>query len=321
MKLITLLSLSSPNLVLPYFPCGHDPERGMPEANCPDSVLPPSSTVNFEKYISSPLSFQRSIGGAPAYDTVQIGNLVTSEQNFVQTVVTDRHSYNFLDWDGILGLAPTLSKHDTNVLSPEIMNPFSTLVQRKWLDRDLFSLQLPRDEKDTGELLFGEIDRNAFIGNLRSMPLVASDESEPKLWAVKADSMSLGSGFIDLDSYIASFETDHPFIGLPVQYVAQLNRYMGMESKNSNGPLSIDCSKRRQLDNLTITLSGEDFIISPWEYTIETQLSGFEKGEKRCVSVFAPVPEGEKRILLGSVFLRAFYGVFDLDNQTISCKN
>jgi len=201
-----------------------------------------------------------------------------------------------------------------------MMNPFSTLVQRKQLDRDLFSLQLPRDEKDTGELLFGGVDRNSFLGNLQNMPLAASDEGTPRLWAVKANSMNLGSGFINLDGYIASFETDYPFIGLPAQYVARLNRYMSMESKHSNNPLSIDCSKRRQLKNLTITLSSEDFIISPWDYTIETQLSEFEEGEKRCISAFAPVPEGEKRILLGSVFLRNFYGVFDLDGQSISCK-
>jgi hypothetical protein len=43
--------------------------------------------------------------------------------------------------------------------------------------------------------------------------------------------------------------------------------------------------------------------------------------ERRCVSAFAPNENVKgKDIVLGSGFLRAFNGVFDLDERTVSCE-
>jgi hypothetical protein len=43
--------------------------------------------------------------------------------------------------------------------------------------------------------------------------------------------------------------------------------------------------------------------------------------ERKCVNAFAPNENVKgKNIVLGSAFLRAFNGVFDLDERTVSCE-
>ncbi len=110
-------------------------------------------------------------------------------------------------------------------------------------------------------------------------------------------------------------------MALPEDHVHLLNRYLGMkEGVNGAEPPSIDCEKRGTLENLTITLGQHDFTISPWEYTIEVDMG--RKSQRRCVSAFYPLPGyiDEKYIILGSTFLKAFYGVFNLDEVTVSCE-
>jgi hypothetical protein len=46
--------------------------------------------------------------------------------------------------------------------------------------------------------------------------------------------------------------------------------------------LSIECAKREMLEDFTITLGGHDFVISPYEYTLEAELEG-RGGERRCL--------------------------------------
>jgi saccharopepsin len=95
---------------------------------------------------------------------------------------------------------------------------------------------------------------------------------------------------------------------------------MGQKGKQGPYPIPypIDCSRRDELDNLTLTLGDHDFVIAPYQYTIEMDVE--EWGGHRCISAFGPMGPNEKFILVGSSFLRAFYGVFDLDERTASCE-
>lgn len=82
-------------------------------------------------------------------------------------------------------------------------------------------------------------------------------------------------------------------------------------------PYSIYCAKRVELEDFTLTLSGHDFVITPYEYTIE--MDAEEWGGHRCISAIVPMQDfGEKFIMVGSSFLRAFYAV--LHHQRVLCR-
>jgi saccharopepsin len=214
-------------------------------------------------------------------------------------------------WDGVVGLAPSGE-----------MAILENMVNQNILDSNVFALKLPRGNSDRGEILFGDVDHDLYVGELKSLPLLEETNGR---WAVAAMSLGVNDGEgleLNLGGTIAVFETEFPFIGLPGELVKILDAQLGMDNagKGWEHLRSIDCSKRKLLHNITITLGGEEFVLSPWEYTIETDAGGFSEG-RRCASAFVPNEIGQgSNIVLGSAFLRAFYGVFDVDRRTVSCE-
>ena len=200
------------------------------------------------------------------------------------------------------------------------------MKKQKLLDRNVFGLKLPRGEDDPGEIMFGGSNEALYEGELIHISLVNDTDDSMRIqgrWKVPATSISIGDGFASLDGYVAILETDFPGIGLPEDFVMLLENYLGMERKGERDQFpSIDCAKRDKLEDFTITLGGHDFVVSPYEYTLEVELDNWG-GEKRCISAFFGVPDfhdDPKFIVLGSAFMRGFYGVFDLDEWTISCE-
>jgi hypothetical protein len=257
-------------------------------------------------------------------DTLQLGGVNVTHQKFgaaddmVRPPFSPFWGWDDPNWDGILGLAP--SNHSSML---GLLNPLQNMKEQKLLDRNVFSLKLPRGEKDPGEILFGGMNEDLFVGKLKSLPVVNDPEIYPPLrgsWAVPATSVSIGNGtaYFEKDC-VASIESELPVIGLPEDHVLMLLKYLGMERKGDREPPSIDCSKRAELENLSIKLEKHNFVITPWEYTIEMQSEAF--GGKRCMTALYPLPPFAKNyIALGTAFLKRFYTVFDLDEQTVSCK-
>jgi saccharopepsin len=83
-------------------------------------------------------------------------------------------------------------------------------------------------------------------------------------------------------------------------------------TKGFTGQYTIDCAKRDSLPDLTFTLTGHNFTIGPYDYTLEVQGS--------CISAFMgmdfPEPVGPLAIL-GDAFLRKWYSVYDLGNGAV----
>ena len=89
------------------------------------------------------------------------------------------------------------------------------------------------------------------------------------------------------------------------------NKEIGAK-KSFNGQYTVDCSKRDSLPDLTFTLTGYDFTIGPYDYILEVQGS--------CISALMgmdfPEPAGPLAIL-GDAFLRRYYSVYDLGNDSV----
>lgn len=83
-------------------------------------------------------------------------------------------------------------------------------------------------------------------------------------------------------------------------------------TRDPNGQYSIACEKRDSLPDLSFTLSGHNFTIGPEDYVFDYR--------GHCISalmsVDMPPPAGPFAVL-GTVFLRKWYSVFDLGTDTI----
>ena len=90
-----------------------------------------------------------------------------------------------------------------------------------------------------------------------------------------------------------------------------MNKEIGAK-KGFNGQYSVECDKRDELPDLTFTLTGHNFTISAYDYILEVQGS--------CISAFMgfdiPEPAGPLAIL-GDAFLRKWYSVYDLGDNSV----
>jgi len=257
-------------------------------------------------------------------DTLLVGGVNITHQKFGTADDMYRRGFSPFwgrddpSWDGILGLAP--SSHSSQL---RLLNPLQNMKEQKLLDKNIFSLKLPRGQKDPGEVLFGDVNKKLFAGKLKSLPVINDPKIYPQLrgsWAVPATPVCIGNGTAYYEKgCVASIESEFPVIALPEDHVLLLLKYLGMEHKGGREPPSINCSRRAVLENLTFKLGEHDFVITPWEYTIEMQSTDF--GGKRCMTALYPLPSyATNYIALGTAFLKRFYTVFNLDEKTVSCK-
>jgi saccharopepsin len=240
-----------------------------------------------------------SVKGYISQDILQIGDLKVKKQDFGETTEEPGLAFAFGRFDGILGLG-----YDTISVN-HITPPFYNMIDQGLLDEPVFAFYIGGDGEES-EAIFGGIDQSHYTGKMVKLPL-----RRKAYWEVDLDAITFGQDTAEFDNTGVILDTGTSLIALPTTLAELINKQIGAK-KSFNGAYTVDCSKRSSAPDMTFNLSGYNFTISAADYIIESQgscLSGF-------IGLDIPEPAGPL-IVLGDVFLRRYYSVYDLGNNAI----
>lgn len=240
-----------------------------------------------------------SLSGFVSRDDMTIGDLKVKDQLFAEATSEPGLAFAFGRFDGILGLG-----YDTISVN-KIPPPFYNMVEQGALDEPVFAFYLGSSDKQS-EATFGGINKDHYKGDLIKLPV-----RRKAYWEVEFEAISFGDQTAELSNTGAIVDTGTSLIALPTTIAELLNTEIGAK-KGWNGQYSVECEKRDILPDLTFTLTGHNFTISPFDYILEVQGS--------CISAFMgmdfPEPVGPLAIL-GDAFLRKWYSVYDLGDNSV----
>jgi hypothetical protein len=258
------------------------------------STYQPDGTSFEIPYVSGNVSGFLSVDTIVLADGIQVSNQIFGEA----TTGTDNTGTGqvLLEGaaDGILGLAFSSISFDN------IPTVFENAIQQGAVSEQIFSMYLA--EQGPGEITFGGYDATKFEGELNFVSL-----EEATYWQITLDKIQVGNlgDFVGPISAIVDSGTSD--IEGPVSEVEQLAQAVGANpDPNFPGQFQVDCAAN--LPDLIFTIAGVD-------YTIPGSRMAVQVGQNTCNLVVAgmDIPVW----ILGDVFMREYYTVFDYGNQKV----
>jgi len=241
-----------------------------------------------------------SLSGFLSQDTLIIGGLKVKNQTFAEATSEPGITFIVAVFDGILGMA-------FDSISVDGVTPvFYNILNQRLITNPIFSFWLNGDlsSGQGGQLTLGDVDTSHFTGPITYVPLTSQT-----YWEFQMDSLSLGTTPY-AKNIKAIADTGTSLIAGPTDAVNSINTALGATIVLGEGIL--DCSKIPSLPNVSIVLANKTFTLTPQQYVL--QISG------QCISGFLgidiPPPYGPLWIL-GDVFIRAYYTVFDFGKKQV----
>jgi hypothetical protein len=265
------------------------------------------NSAKSSSYVANGTAFDIMYGSGPvsgfeSVDTLQTGGITVASQEFAE--VTDASglgaAYKLGKFDGILGLAfPVLSVN-------HVPTVFENMITQKLVAEGLFSFYLGKEDGAKGELLMGGVDPNYFSGDITYVPLKAAT-----YWEINLDGFQFGStNFIPSGGQNSIVDSGTSILTGPSDVVKQIAESIGAKELVPNEYM-VDCNAKN-LPNMDFTINGNVYTLTPADYLIpdgEMCLFGM-------MGLDIPKPTGPLWIL-GDVFMRKYYTVFDVSNKRV----
>jgi len=253
------------------------------------------------------------ITGPQAIDDFKIGPFTVKDQTFAMIEKEEGSVFHDVPFEGIVGMA--FDKMSANHVQPF----FSSIIQQKVLQHNEFSFYFSRDDPSANALLWGGVDKNFYEGKLQYFPVV-----DPYYWSLKLVNFKIGSDEIlgAADTYEGSTNPTRNWKG-PVALVdtgttfftAEGNKFGQVMSKLSSGA----CKDVTDATHPPITITLENVLGQPSDFVMSNKqyMTQSGKGEtSHCSPAFMQIDLPEEHgpgMVLGEIFLRHFFAVFDRD--------
>ncbi|XP_054418792.1 cathepsin E [Pteronotus mesoamericanus] len=247
-----------------------------------------------------------SLSGVIGADQVSVEGLTVVGQQFGESVTEPGQTFVNAEFDGILGLGyPSLAVGGVTPV-------FDNMMAQNLVDVPMFSVYMSSDpEGGAGsELIFGGYDHSHFSGSLNWVPV-----TKQGYWQIALDTIQVGGAVMFCsEGCQAIVDTGTSLLTGPSGDIRQLQTAIGAEPVD--GEYALECDNLNVMPDVIFTINGVPYILQPTAYT----LVDFVDGMKLCLSAFQGLdiqPPSGPLWILGDVFIRQFYSVFDRGNNRV----
>ncbi|XP_007947634.1 chymosin-like [Orycteropus afer afer] len=258
----------------------------------------PSKSSTFQN-MGQPLTIQYGTGsmqGFLGYDTVTVSDIVDSHQSVGLSTLEPGYIFTYSEFDGVLGLAyPSLA-------SEYSVPVFDNMMQRHLVAQDLFSVYMNRNEQGS-MLTLGATDSSYYTGSLHWVPVTVQ-----KYWQFTVDSITVDGVVVACDGGCqAILDTGTSLLTGPGSDILNIQKVIGA-TQGQYGQFDIDCRRLSSMPTVVFEIHGRQYPLPPSAYTNQEQGS--------CTSGFQGDNDSQLWIL-GDVFIREYYSVFDRANNRV----
>eukprot|EP00529_Nitzschia_sp_RCC80_P021258 CAMPEP_0113521824 /NCGR_PEP_ID=MMETSP0014_2-20120614/44858_1 /TAXON_ID=2857 /ORGANISM="Nitzschia sp." /LENGTH=413 /DNA_ID=CAMNT_0000419833 /DNA_START=41 /DNA_END=1282 /DNA_ORIENTATION=- /assembly_acc=CAM_ASM_000159 len=234
-------------------------------------------------------------------DVLLADDIVINAQKFAE--VTDAGglgmAYSLGKFDGILGMG------FSSISIGGAPTVFENAIKQNKVDQPIFSFYL--GDNGPGELTFGGYDSSKFEGELQSVKLDAATYWQITLDSVKAGDYSEESS----DKITAIVDSGTSLITGPKAEISKIAAAVGA-TPNIMGEYTIDCKNLDEIPDIVFTIGGNDYTVPGKKAVIQAQGT--------CLFAFMGMdfPAPGPQWILGDVFMREYYTVFNYVDKTIA---
>jgi cathepsin D len=239
----------------------------------------------------------------------QDDQMCVENQGFAESTMEDGVSFVMSKFDGIVGMG-----YDA-LAAKNITTPFSQLIQHAdkckepvfgfWLNR-----QLAEAKTAGGEMTLCGIDTKHYTGELLYTPV-----TRKAYWQFSVD-MVTTNGRPVARKFEAIADTGTSMITGPKEDIYRLNQDIGGTFNPITGMYQVECNKIDSMPNVTFTISGKDFPLTPQQYVVQIKPIP-TKDIQICLSGFLGVDMKRPLWILGDVFLGQYYSVYDMGKDRV----
>jgi hypothetical protein len=272
-----------------------------------------SSTFSYpEKKTQLSITFGTGhITGPMVVDDLHIGPFLVSKQNFGLIETLDGSVFRESPVEGLAGLA--LDAMSANGVRPFFRN----VIDQHALKHNEFAFYFSRDNPTANALLWGGVDHQFYTGNLTYFPVV-----DPYYWSLKLLRLRIGDREISVssgeDSSSAATNPNRKWYG-PVAIVDTGTTFNTLEKDKYSEVMDLlpagHCSSMDDSSHPPITITLEDAHGKPQDFVMshnDYMVTGRDQDSCRPAFMQIDIPPAHgPGIILGEVFLRSFFAVFD----------
>ncbi|VVT47055.1 uncharacterized protein SAPINGB_P001521 [Magnusiomyces paraingens] len=187
-----------------------------------------------------------------------------------------------------------------------------SLFEQGHIGTPTYSLYLDTIDAKAGTVLFGAIDHSKYKGKMYSVPRVHNSRFNINIDDIQVNGNSVGS------TSSATLDSGTTLGSLPDSVISGLVSSLGLQQDYSNNGIYYARRNSFRGDTpVTFSISGVKFNIKASDLFIDSEKLGDPFPAGLSILGFSPASQTQGQVILGDVFLRNFYIVYDLSNPQL----